>query len=133
MQWDASPHAGFTTGVPWFPVNPNHTDINAAAAEADPDSVLHHHRRLIELRHTDPVVADGAFALLLADDPHLWAFTRTLGGQQLLVVANCSDGERAVPIDGWADAEVVLHSGPVADTPDRLGPWAARISRRAAR
>ena len=24
MQWDASPNAGFTTGTPWIPVNPNH-------------------------------------------------------------------------------------------------------------
>jgi oligo-1,6-glucosidase len=24
MQWDASPNAGFTTGVPWIAVNPNY-------------------------------------------------------------------------------------------------------------
>ena len=36
MQWDASPNAGFTTGTPWLPVNPNHSEINAAAARADP-------------------------------------------------------------------------------------------------
>ena len=53
MQWDDSPHAGFTTGTPWIAVNPNHATINAAAARADPDSVFHHYRRLIELRHTD--------------------------------------------------------------------------------
>ena len=35
MQWDDSPHAGFTTGTPWIAVNPNHTTINAAAARAD--------------------------------------------------------------------------------------------------
>jgi oligo-1,6-glucosidase len=23
MQWDDSPHAGFTVGEPWMPVNPN--------------------------------------------------------------------------------------------------------------
>ena len=52
MQWDDSPHAGFTTGTPWIAVNPNHTTINAAAARADDRSVFHHYRRLIELRHT---------------------------------------------------------------------------------
>jgi oligo-1,6-glucosidase len=35
-------------GTPWLAVNPNHKDINAAAAVADPDSVFHHYRRLIE-------------------------------------------------------------------------------------
>jgi oligo-1,6-glucosidase len=37
-----------------MPVNPNYTEINAQAPLADPDSVLHHYRRLIELRHTEP-------------------------------------------------------------------------------
>ena len=47
---DASPHAGSTTATPWIPVNPNHAEINPAAAVADPDSVFHHYRALIELR-----------------------------------------------------------------------------------
>src|SRR3712207_4755259 len=54
MQWDATEHAGFTAGTPWLAVNPNHREINAQAAAADPDSVFHHYRRLIELRHTEP-------------------------------------------------------------------------------
>ena len=51
MQWDAGEHAGFTTGTPWLAVNPNHREINAEAARADPASVFHHYRRLIALRH----------------------------------------------------------------------------------
>ncbi len=35
VQWDASPHAGFTTGTPWLAVNPNHTEINARQQRAD--------------------------------------------------------------------------------------------------
>ena len=54
MQWDTSAHGGFTTGTPWMPSNPNYVDINAAAAVADPASVWHHYRRLIELRHNEP-------------------------------------------------------------------------------
>jgi oligo-1,6-glucosidase len=34
VQWTPGPHAGFTTGEPWLPVNPNHTTINAEAPHA---------------------------------------------------------------------------------------------------
>ena len=79
MQWDASPQAGFTTGTPWLAVNPNHTEINAAAAIADPDSVYHYYRRLIDLRHTEPAVVEGDFTMLLPHDERLYAYTRRLG------------------------------------------------------
>ncbi len=54
--------------MPWSPVNPNHTEINAAEADADPNSVFHHERTLIALRHEPPVVALGDFAMLPAQD-----------------------------------------------------------------
>ena len=125
VQWDDSPHAGFTSGEPWLPVNPNFAEINAAAARADPDSVFHHYRRLIALRHAEPAVALGDFALLLPDDERIWAFTRTLGDVELLVVGNCS-GEPADPgIDGWDGAEALI------GTPGRaLGPWEGRVLKR---
>jgi oligo-1,6-glucosidase len=134
MQWDAGEHAGFTTGEPWIAVNPNHTEINAAAQVDDPDSVFTHHRRLIALRHEDPVVAHGDFRMLLPEDGRLYAFTRTLGGTSLLVVANLSND----PVDAgglpdaavWLAAEQVLDSG-VADLGGwQLGPWEARVRRR---
>ena len=105
MQWDGSPHAGFTTGEPWIPVNPNHTEINAEAAVADPDSVFHHYRRLIELRHAEPAVAYGDFTMLLEDDPQVYAFTREHEGTELLVLVNVS-GEPASAA-GIPDAERV--------------------------
>ena len=125
VQWDDSPHAGFTTGEPWLPVNPNFAEINAAAARADPDSVFHHYRRLIALRHEEPAVALGDFALLLPDDERIWAFTRTLGDVELLVAGNCS-GEPADPrIEGWDGAETLI------GTPGRaLGPWEGRVLKR---
>jgi alpha-glucosidase len=49
MQWDASLTGGFTTGVPWLPaVDP--AERNVEAQRADPDSLLHHYRRLIARR-----------------------------------------------------------------------------------
>ncbi|MET9668853.1 alpha-glucosidase [Streptomyces sp. NPDC006475] len=141
MQWDASPHGGFTTGTPWLPVNPDHSEVNAAAARANPDSVYHHYRRLIALRHGEPAVVHGDFTMLLPDDERVYAFTRRYGGTVLLVIANLSSERSAVPLpDGWQDAELVLGNVPACEATDAadpappghavLGPWEARIHRR---
>jgi oligo-1,6-glucosidase len=132
MQWDGSPGAGFTTGTPWLPVNPNHVEINAEAERADPDSVFHHYRRLIELRHTEPVVAHGDFAMLAPDDEQLYAFTRRLDGVELLVLGNFSGSELepVLPDAGaWAAAEVLVGS-PAPDDGLTLAPWEGRAYRR---
>jgi oligo-1,6-glucosidase len=135
MQWDASEHAGFTTGTPWIPVNPNHVEINAAAAVADPNSVFHHYRRLIELRHSEPAVADGDFTMLAPDDERVYAFTRRLGDTELLVLGNFS-GEPATPeipdAAAWARAELVLANVPAPGDGLALQPWEARVYRRRA-
>jgi oligo-1,6-glucosidase len=134
MQWDSSPQAGFTTGTPWLAVNPNHTEINAAAAVADPDSVYHHYRRLIELRHTEPAVVDGDFTMLLPHDEQLYAFTRRLGTTELLVIGNFSAESVPARIDdapAWESAELVLNN--VAEPPGpglALRPWQAVVYRR---
>ncbi|MBM9467897.1 alpha-glucosidase [Nakamurella sp. YIM 132084] len=135
MQWGDGHAGGFTTGTPWAPVNPNHTEINAAAAVADPDSVFHHYRRLIELRHIEPVVAHGDFTMLLPDDPTVYAFTRTLGPRQLLVVANFSGEDALAEVQdaaAWAGAELVLGNWPDPDPVEAivLRPWEARVYRR---
>jgi oligo-1,6-glucosidase len=136
MQWDDSEHAGFTTGTPWIAANPNHAEINARAAMADEDSVFHHYRRLIELRHTEPAVAFGAFTMLLADHEQVYAFTRRHGGTELLVLGNFSGD--AVTVDlpgGWEGAELVLGN---VEAPEPVGarltlqPWEGRVHRRAA-
>ncbi len=133
MQWDASPHAGFTTGEPWIPVNPNHVEINAAAQVDDPDSVFSHYRRLIALRHEEPCVAHGDFTMLVPEHEQLYAFTRTLGDVQLLVLANLSSDSvdptaAGVPVP--ADGEVVLSNEGGVEQGALLGPWAARVVRR---
>ena len=139
VQWDATPAAGFTTGTPWIAVNPDHTEVNAAAQVGQPGSVFEHYRQLIGLRHTDPVVTDGDFELLLADHPVIWAFLRRGRDAELLVAANFSaDVAGAVlPLEGeWADAAVVLSSlpeqSPLQPPPDlKLRPWESVIWRRA--
>jgi oligo-1,6-glucosidase len=132
VQWDASPSAGFTTGTPWLPVNPDHVEWNAAAQRDDPCSVLAHHRRLIGLRHELPVVALGDFTMLLREDDDLYAFRREHEGDRLLVVCNLSGRPRAIGelLPEAVGAELVLGNLPIGD-PAVLAPWEARVLRTA--
>ena len=130
VQWDDTPYAGFTTGVPWMAVNPNYREINAEASRREPGSVFAHFQQLIRLRHAEEVVREGRFELLLPEHEQLWVFTRTLGDQTLLVIANCSSTPAELParlpaLDG---AELVLGTHPDAAT-GRLAPWESRLLR----
>ena len=141
MQWDESPEAGFTTGSPWLAVNPNHTEVNAEAALADPASVFHHYRRLVELRHTVPVVAHGDFEAVDAGHPAVFAFERAHEGERLLVMVNLSSVEH-VPAFGadvaarWSTGagepgDVPILTNTIPDSPAPfdapLAPWEARV------
>ena len=129
VQWDSTPSAGFSTGKPWLPVNPDSVQWNAAAQRDDPASVFAHYRRLIALRHADPVVALGDFTMLLPDHEQVYAFTRSLNGRTLLVVCNVSSAPhdlRAL-LPTAADAEAVL--GNLPDAGPTLRPWEARVLR----
>jgi oligo-1,6-glucosidase len=130
VQWDDSPSAGFTTGTPWLAVNPDHVDWNAARQRKDPQSVLAHYRRLIALRHEEPVVAIGDFAMLLPDHPEVYAFTRSLDDEVLLVVCNLSRTLQPLAelLPEARDADLVLGNLQGAD-PAVLRPWEARVLR----
>jgi oligo-1,6-glucosidase len=130
VQWDASPSAGFTTGTPWLPVNPDHVRWNAESQRKDPTSVLAHYRRLIALRHDEPVVALGDFAMLLPEHDDVYAFTRSLEDDVLLVVCNVSRHPYRLAdlLPQALHAELVLGNLPAPD-PQVLAPWEARVLR----
>lgn len=101
MQWDNGKYAGFTDPEaavkPWLAVNPNKDEINAAEEVDNPDSVFSFYRNLIELRHTNEVVAAGMFDPIDVEDENVYAFRRTLGSQRVLVVVNVSSQTVALP------------------------------------
>ena len=101
MQWDASENGGFTSGTPWLQVNKNYKTINAAAQVNDPDSVFAYYKKLIALRHTNEVMVDGVYEVLLPDHPEIYAYTRTSGQKQLLVLCNYANHETAIPEEIW--------------------------------
>ncbi len=88
MPWNSGPSAGFTSGTPWIRVSPDYTEVNAAAQQADPDSVWHCYKKLIALRRQYPVFLSGRYELLLEKDEALFAYTRTGEDRRLLVLCN---------------------------------------------
>lgn len=126
MQWTAGENAGFTTGTPWLPVNENHSFINAENALADPDSVFHYYRRLIELRKIHEVFRKGKFRLLIPENPHIFAYLRETEGETMLVVCNFTDQEQLPEGIVLPDADRCLLSN-YPDHVNILRPYEAKL------
>lgn len=90
MQWDASGHAGFTSGTPWLKVDRRYKEINVQAEQGDPDSILAHYKQLIRLRKEEPVITDGIFQRLDEGHPQIFAYARTGETETLIVVSSFS-------------------------------------------
>lgn len=100
MQWDDSPHAGFTDAEPWIKVNPNYREINVKQALADPDSIFHYYRKLIAIRKDCQAIIYGDYKLLLPLDTEIYAFVRSTEEEKLLVILNFFDG---TPLFDWPE------------------------------
>ena len=131
FQWDATAHAGFSTGTPWLAVNPNYTTINEAAEDKDSTSVLNHFRRAIALRQQRQVLVYGQYKLLDRANPHIYAYTRTQGPEKVLVVLNFSAEMRDWPLPAgmtpsgapWLNNYPDFAAGPTL----ALQPWQAVV------
>lgn len=93
MQWDDSENGGFTTGTPWINVNPNYREIHAKEEMGRADSVFRYYQKLIALRKQYEIVVYGSYQLLLPESEEIYAYTRSLNDQILLVVCNFTDKE----------------------------------------
>jgi len=135
MQWNDLDQAGFTTGTPWLKVNPNYKAINVEKELKEPDSIYHHYRKLIALRKNNPTAVYGAYDLILPEHKQIYAYTRTLGEDRLLVIANLSAEAAASGLPDsviYSSAELLLISGESGDRnlrDLRLAPYEARVYR----
>lgn len=109
MQWDGSEQAGFTTGKPWLPVNPNSREINVQAQENDPYSILNYYRDLIAMRreHAD-VIVHGEYVPILEEHEQIVAYVRRNEQRQGLTLLNFSDREASFELP--EDIEFCLDS-----------------------
>lgn len=91
VQWSSEKNAGFTTGTPWLKVNSNYKEINVAAQEKDPNSVLNYYRKLVALRKSfeyKEVFTYGTFVPAYQDMDGIMAYYRVDETRRILVAAN---------------------------------------------
>jgi len=124
FQWDSTTNAGFTTGNPWLKVNPNYQTVNVAAQEKDENSVLNYFRKTAKFRKENPVLIYGTYTLLDKENPNVYAFTRELNGQKILVLLNFKAQEASVNTGfDLSKAKVLLGNYAVPSIGERLKPY----------
>jgi alpha-glucosidase len=89
MQWDATAHAGFTSGRPWLPVGPDAATVNVARQRDDPASMLALYRRLLALRRARSALSIDSYEPVDGTGDVL-AYARGAGVDQCLVALNLS-------------------------------------------
>lgn len=108
MQWDTTEHAGFTTGTPWKRVNDNYKEINVAVQDEDPNSVLNHFRKMTRVRKDNLVLVYGQYQILQRAHPDIYAYTRTLDDDRMLMLFNFSANNATIELAELETAPEIL-------------------------
>ena len=112
----------------WFYVNRNYTEINVAAQEKDPHSLLNFYREAICLRKALPVVRNGAYREFYPLSSKFYIYSRETAEQKLLVVCSFSDKQEKLRIPAGFElknAKLVLKTHEV--TGGMLQPYESRV------
>ncbi len=120
MQWDSGENAGFTTGNPWIPVNPNYKTVNAKAQVNDPDSVYNYYKKLISLRHNSDLIVYGDYTPVMEEDTEIFAYIRSYQDEKLFVIANFSNHEREMELGEFANGRVIISNAGVKSVADKI-------------
>lgn len=113
MQWNNSINAGFTTGKPWFHVNPNYTEINVKQQLNDKFSILSYYKALIQLKKSELIYTYGKFNMVDAENKQVFAYTRTFKNNTVLIVANLTNevSELNLPFElDISSVDIKLHN-----------------------
>jgi glycosidase len=132
MQWSEEENAGFSSGEPWFYVNPNYLEINAAAQENDPDSLLNFYREAVRLRKSLPVVYGGRYREWYAASRQLYVYERRDTAHRLLVICSFTENPvrfAAPPGYRLSEGELILknYSGTLSGNGFVTKPWETRV------
>jgi len=108
MQWDATKNAGFSNETPWLPVHENHSTVNVLDQENDQNSVLNHFRKMVALRKDNLLLVYGNYEIIQDDHPTIYAYSRTLEDQQMIILLNFSELESSISLPNFDHNKEVL-------------------------
>ena len=125
MQWDTTDYAGFSSTKPWLGVNPNYAKINVEEAIANPDSIFYTYQKLVNIRKENSWLIRAGFELLDTADK-VFAYIRKDGDRRFLVVANLSNEEQDVTVEGKVKSVLIENTtAQEAFEKQILAPWDA--------
>jgi alpha-glucosidase len=102
MQWDTTPNAGFTTGIPWLPPGRDYRTVNVALQMKDPGSLLQVYRNIILARRNHSSLREGNWEVIRRGRRGLLVYARTLGNEQCVVMLNFTNRKKKC----WLSREV---------------------------
>ena len=128
MQWDSSPHGGFSTAKPWMRVNDDFPTVNAAAQVKDADSVLAFWKTMLQLRKANlDTFVHGDFQVVDAENPHVFTYTKTCEGRRVVIVLNfTSDRQLCSLPDDFKGATLLMGTRGTAES-DALEPYEGKV------
>ena len=126
MQW-ASTSRGFTSGKPWEPPQPDTLQVNVAAEERQPSSLLELYRRLIRLRATDAALREGTFEPVPTGHDAVVAYERRDDRERVLVMANLGKTSATMTLPGRFSYRNLLAPEKTRSTLPVLAPRTAYI------
>ena len=108
MQWDDTNNAGFSSVTPWLPVHQNHSKVNVLNQENDQNSVLNHFRKMVALRKDNLLLVYGNYEIIQQEHPTIYAYSRTLEDQQMIILLNFSELESSISLPNFNHNKEVL-------------------------
>ena len=110
MQWKVEEYGGVSEKEPWIPMSAAYRkEITVEAQQHDKNSVLSFYKQLIAMRKRYPVIARGEISFPETETDMVFAYQRTLGEQEIVVLCNLDKKEQAVrTADEWRGYQVLL-------------------------
>lgn len=93
VQWTDGKYAGFSTAKPWFYINENYKEVNVAAQNGDPDSLLNFYRRLVDFKKGCPAAIWGDYKEYMEKSREFYVYSREYEGARILVICSFSARE----------------------------------------